>query len=334
MTVRELLTSVTFDQIADALRFTHQNCASIRDMASYKEAYDQICHLDFDGDGGKVTFDITPREQWFAPGSLPLLANDVEGDLWTNTVGKEVVLPIGNPFDNAQLAGAILWGMTFYGFTDRDRSYKDDDDFGRYGLRANLLEGRQDLPYIRDKKVRQEIKTSRQPVALSMEMWDEIELRRQHQNRSKRKRYHRLELRVDELRRLDRRERLLSQLSACLGTEAARTLRQHIMKAEAVCHNFRESRTVGNLSRAEYVCDLIARYDNHIWEQDGGYDNMRVVALASSAHPVTNAELEMLADTFRETVGTHQMKYGLLSGTDERCGDELHVLMVVWKRKK
>lgn len=117
MTVKELFTIVGFDAIVKALQNTHRNDRSIKCLAGYKEAFDIICNTEFEGAGGEVTFDVTPKEHWFDPGNLPLLANNVEGDYWENTVGKTVIRPDDNPFTDAELAGAILWGMTFYGFT-------------------------------------------------------------------------------------------------------------------------------------------------------------------------------------------------------------------------
>lgn len=117
MTVKELFSSHTFNEVINALRNTHRNDRSIEGVVAYKEALDVICLTDFEGEGGEVTFDVTPREKWDSPDSLPLLANNVEGDHWKNTVGKTVVKPDDNPFTDAELAGAILWGMTFYGFS-------------------------------------------------------------------------------------------------------------------------------------------------------------------------------------------------------------------------
>ena len=140
MTVQELFNSLTFDDIMAALRITHRNDRSIRNVAGYKEAYDVFCNLKPAGEGGEVTFDISSREKWFTPPSLPLVANDVEGDYWENTVQKTVIYPNDNPFTDAELAGAILWGMTFYGFTNRDVWPPNNTAFSHYGEQAKLLE--------------------------------------------------------------------------------------------------------------------------------------------------------------------------------------------------
>lgn len=161
MTVQELFNSLTFDDIMAALRCTHRNDRSIRNVAGYKEAYDVFCNLKPAGDGGEVSFDISPREKWFTPDSLPLVANNVEGDYWGNTVQKTVIYPNDNPFTDAELAGAILWGMTFYGFTNRGKWQPNNTPFSHYGEQAKLLERKIFIPYLRNKTIKQGIKERR-----------------------------------------------------------------------------------------------------------------------------------------------------------------------------
>lgn len=140
MTVQELFNTIGFPAIAGALRHTHQNEESTECLTGYKEAYDILCNLPFDGCGGEITFDVNPREKWDDEDSLPLLANNVEGDHWENIVGKTVVRPDDNPFTDAELAGAILWGATFYGFTPQDRWHPYDESYSKYGVLAERLE--------------------------------------------------------------------------------------------------------------------------------------------------------------------------------------------------
>lgn len=82
MTVKELFLSIGFDNVLNALRNTHRKDRSIVGGVAYKEAFDIICLTEFEGDGGDVTFDVTPRAEWDDPESLPLLARNVEGDYW------------------------------------------------------------------------------------------------------------------------------------------------------------------------------------------------------------------------------------------------------------
>ena len=48
MTVKELFNSLTFDEVAEALRYTHSGDRSVaKCMAAYKESFDYFRHLDF-----------------------------------------------------------------------------------------------------------------------------------------------------------------------------------------------------------------------------------------------------------------------------------------------
>lgn len=159
MTVKELFLSVGFDNILKALRNAHRNDRSIESVVAYKEAFDIICLTEFEGNGGEVSFDVMPREKWSEPHELPLLANNVEGDYWENTVGKTIVKPIDNPFTDTELAGAILWGMTFYGFTRHAKWLPYEKRFTLFGERAESFERRLYLPHIRDKREKRELKS-------------------------------------------------------------------------------------------------------------------------------------------------------------------------------
>ena len=168
MTVQELFRTFSFDDIVEALQNTHRHDESICDLASYKEAFDTLCHTLPSGEGGKVTFDVTPQEHWFDEGNLPLLANGVEGELWENIVGKEVVRPKDNPFTDAELVGAILWGATFYGFTPHKEWNPHEDFYTKYGERAQQLERKLYVPYLRNKKKISELKDFLSPMSFGI----------------------------------------------------------------------------------------------------------------------------------------------------------------------
>ena len=128
MTVQELFNSLTFDEVVSALMNAQRNDKSIQYITGYKEAFDTLSNIEFIGEGGNVTFDVTEKEHLFDEHNLLLLARNVEGDLWENIVGKLVIKPEYNPFTDAELAGAILWGSTFMdstGITDGVHIKKD-----------------------------------------------------------------------------------------------------------------------------------------------------------------------------------------------------------------
>lgn len=294
MTVQELFNSTTFDNIIGALRCTHRNDRSIQNVAGYKEAYDIICNLLPEGDGGEVTFDITPREKWFAQHSLPLVANNVEGDYWENTVQKTILKPDGNPFTDAELAGAILWGMTFYGFTNRDEWPPNDETYTLFGEQAKLLERKLFIPYLRDKKKRLELKKDELPfgIAFTMEVWNKIHLRQRHQNRSKRRRYHRIAQRIEQLKKLDKRQHLINRLHEVIGPDAI--LASKILKAEAINEKWFDSHSYSKLPRLNYLIDLLENYCPYFDAICQSGDHYIVVCYTADTTPLTDNEKNRL----------------------------------------
>ena len=82
MTVKELFNSLSFDEIVNALQNTHRNDDSVSCLYGYKEAFDIISNTEFNGDGGEVTFDVTPREEFFylvISLYLPIMSKEIIG---------------------------------------------------------------------------------------------------------------------------------------------------------------------------------------------------------------------------------------------------------------
>ena len=67
---------------------------------------------------------------------------------------QKVIKPEDNPFTDAELAGAILWGATFYGFNRHNRWTPFEEIYSKHGEKAWELERKQYLPYIRNKKTK------------------------------------------------------------------------------------------------------------------------------------------------------------------------------------
>lgn len=328
MTVQELFNTIGFPAIAEALRRTHRNEKSTECLTGYKEAFDILCNLPFNGCGGEVTFDVTPREKWDDADSLPLLANNVEGDHWENIVGKTVVRPDDNPFTDAELAGAILWGATFYGFTPHDRCCPYEESHSKYGEMAERLERRQFLPYLRNKETIRRLGdytvSSRLVVAFKMEEWDYIHLRLRHQNRAKRKRFYRIENRVEWLRKLDKRQHLIDGLRYG-DMEVPDEIVSTIFNAKNIWENRYESHTFGKSDRVDYFVDLLLNRDYYpntkTFLRDG--DKFICIVYYSSAHPLTDDELSRLNLLFATYFAGMNINWHLICAVDDSLGGEL-----------
>ncbi|MDE6689133.1 MAG: hypothetical protein K2J86_04545 [Prevotella sp.] len=329
MTVQELFNQFSFDDIVKALQNTHRNDESICDLASYKEAFDTLCNIKFEGKGGKVTFDVTPPEHRFDPGNLPLLANDVEGDLWENIVGKEVVKPEDNPFTDAELIAAILWGATFYGFNPHEKWEPNEVFYTKYGERAQQIERKLYLPYLRNKRKASELKDFSLPmpfgVTFSLEDWDLIECRKEHQNRQKRKRYYRMEKRYKWLMKLDKRHHLIDTIRTSTGG-AHDVLAERILNAKAIHETWYESHTYGKKDRIEYITDLIGYYSSVFSTLFTDVNEINIIVYTSQDYSLADNEYQSLKDFFASFFKDTQ--WNLLQGCDNHIGLELSMQFI------
>lgn len=334
MTVKELFLSVGFDNVLKALRNTHRTCRSIEGVVAYKEAFDIICLTEFEGEGGEVTFDVTsPREAWYESHNLPLLANNVEGDYWKNTVGKTIVKPDDNPFTDAELAGAILWSMTFYGFTRHAGWSPREERFTTFGERAELLERRLYLPYIRDKREKRKLKSKDEMpfgIAFSMEIWNRIHHSEKHQNRAKRKRYYRLKKRIALLKRLDKRQHLINTLHERCGFHDVQ-LEERIINAGNIQETWRDSHVADLANRTNYLEDLLTNYFPTFRDICEGGEELLVVAYTSETAPLTDEEERQL----RNVVHSFEPKVPItfIKGVDNEAKADIALQFIIISSK-
>lgn len=330
MTVKELLISVGFDNVLKALRNTHRNDRSIENVAAYKEAFDIICLTEFEGEGGEVTFDVTPREEWDDPNSLPMLARNVEGDYWKNTVGKVVIKPEDNPFTDAELAGAILWGMTFYGFTRHGRWSLHEERFTSFGQRAERLERKLYLPYIRDKREKRQLKSKDEMpygIAFSMEIWNRIHHGEKHQNRAKRKRYYRLNKRIAELKRLDKRQHLIDTIHDRCGFYDEQ-FEHRIMTTGKIHEIWRDSHVSEISERITYLVDLLTKYFPTLDDIFESCDELAVVAYTSEAAPLTAEEEMSLKDVIASSNKKSSIETTFIKGIDYEAKEDISLQII------
>ena len=323
MTVKELFLSVSFKQIVEAFARMpmYSSDSSVRNsLSGYKEAYDAICNLEPTGDGGEVTFDVESEN------AVELLTcYNVEGDLWENVVTKTIVPPDDNAFTDAELAGAILWGMTFYGFSRHERWNPYKEYFTPYGEKAERLERKLYLPYIRDKREKRIVKSKKMPfgISFSFEVWEQIRYGKKHQNRAKRKRYYRLKRRIALLKRLDKRQHLIDTLRQTTDL-ADSDLEGRIMSTGSIYETWRESHTYGKSLRIEYLEDLFTNYERMLNKPIADCEEMVVVAYTSIDSPLTDEELVRL----QALLSGVAPKVTFLRGVSDECGFDISLQFV------
>lgn len=337
MTVKELFDKLTFDEVIAALRNTHRNDNSIKCVESYKMAFDLIRHIDFKGDGGEVTFDVSPRNEWFSPGSLPMVANNVEGKHWKNTVGKKVVFPENNPFTDAEIAGAILWGMTFYGFDPEEASIFDFDEEcnSGYGIKAQELEQRIHRPYERKSMFLDNIMRNQQEINDMCAYLDIISYRMKHQNRIKRMRLHRIEKRIEYLEEMDKWVGKLKQIQSLLGEERTSQLKNSIMNAEGIDEYNLKSRAYDSISRIEYLIDLADNYTHApgLWSGHSDCNEAIAIITTSAKTPASDEETLSILKYFRQKTEQHGLHLNLNFGNDDTPEKQMQWQIILIKNK-
>ncbi|MCM1067487.1 MAG: hypothetical protein NC418_07945 [Muribaculaceae bacterium] len=326
MIVQELFKSLSFDEIAAALQRTHFRDVEnfIGRSAEYKMAYDRFCHIEPDGDGGEVTFDIASPEDIENPEVKALVANNVEGQCWEKILQKELIRPADQNVTDAEMAGAVLWGATFYGFTphsmDRcfDLCFNDDSPFATQAYRLSIQEM---LPYIKDKEERRELrklsKGNPDGVPCSFETLEYLRERRKHLNRSKRKREYRMSKRQEELWKMHRLYHDVERLRKFGTIEEAgfkESLIKQIYQAKSVNDVILESFAYGKIDRVEYLKELLDKYAYEMKGPGNSDSKLTIIIWSSESYPLNSGErkqlFELLMRFFALPASSMQIVFG------------------------
>lgn len=345
MTVQELFKSVSFDEIAGALQRTHFRDVEnfISQSAEYKMAYDQLSNLTPKGNGGEVTFDVASPESLANPEVKAILANNVEGQSWEDILQKEVVQPADNNVTDAEMAGAILWGATFYGFTPHsqgrcfDDFFNDDSPFATQAYRLGI---REMLPYIKDKEERLELKKlskiNPDGVPCSIETLNYIRKRRKHLNRSKRKREYRMSKRQEELWKMNGRFHNVERLRKFGNIETAgfmESLIEKIYKARSVNDLILESFAYGENDRVEYLIELLDRYAYEMKRPSGSASKLTIIIWSSESYPLNSDERKQLHEFLMKFFALPSSSIQIVFGVTQAENSEIQIQFISIKNK-
>ena len=117
MTFKELLNSVTFNEVVPCLLQMHPDAEG--SLKWYKIHFDMLRqmtpkhHDDANSDVCHITM-----EKW-RDGKMILDAHPMEGDLWEHSLTKEIILAPDVKATNAEIAACCIWHTSFYGFVDK-----------------------------------------------------------------------------------------------------------------------------------------------------------------------------------------------------------------------
>lgn len=345
MTVQDLIKSVSFDEIARALQRTHFRDVEnfIGQSAEYKMAYNQFCHIVPEGDGGEVTFDIVSPESLVNPEVKAIVANNVEGQCWENILQKEVIRPADNNVTDAEMAGAILWGATFYGFTPHsmarcfDACFNDDSPFATQAYR---LEIRKMLPFIKDKEERRELKKlskgNPDGVPCNIETMRYLWKRRKHLNRSKRKREYRMLKRDEELWEMNRLYHDVERLRKFGTVEEPgfmTSLIEKIYRAKSVNDVMLESFAYGETDRVEYLKELLDKYSCEMKGPSSSDSKLTIIIWSSESYPLNSDERKQLHEFLMKFFALPASSIQIVFGLTQAENPEIQIQFISIKNK-
>ena len=129
MTFKELLNSMTFDEVVPCLLQMHPGAEG--NLKWYKIHFDMLRLMTpkYDDDANSDVCNITTRE--IEGGGFRLNAYPMEGDYWEHSLTKEIILATDVKATNAEIAACCIWHTSFYGFVrEQSREYLrfDEDD--------------------------------------------------------------------------------------------------------------------------------------------------------------------------------------------------------------
>ena len=242
-------------------------------------------------------------------------------------MAKEVVKPDDNPFTDAQLAGAILWGATFYGFTDHYQWNPFKTAYTHYGERAQELERKLYVPYIHDKKTLRELKTRemRYGIAFTCDVWKEIRYRQRHQNRQKRKRFYRLKNRIARLYQLDKRTYTITEIERKTGIPLG-GIADKIFNAGHIAEIWRECHVDESSIRINYLIDLCSNYTPQATDFIDKTEEVVITAYTSPDNPLTQGETTSMQEYFKSL--NLPTKFHFLIGTHPNVASALDVQFI------
>lgn len=215
MTLRELLRACTFDDIAEVICKDERSAGSVE---GYREAYDILLNMEpWDEQPYDILVTLYHGYQCEELKAPLLYAHHLEGCKWQEYIDGHIYVVENAVFTKEQLAFRIMWHLTFYGF-----SPEDQEEYGRmslrntghdteYGRKAAQIRMKRDM-LLANSRIRKAIRDSiawfkeadgENNYALPEEDWNYLEYRRQHCNRMKRMRDHRLAMQEEKLWKLD-----------------------------------------------------------------------------------------------------------------------------------
>ncbi len=328
MTLRELFSSVPFDDIAPYIMHGEHP----EDVCAYKQAYDILLHTQSDEGGCRNVYVSKAKE---SDGSEYIEATHIEGQYWSTYIDGEIIVEEGINVSDAELAFKLLWHLTFFGFSQEETRDNFDSMRGDghhdnvYGRLARAIDTKRYMLWA-NKAIRKRIlesiaeyeKQGEHNLALSEDDWNYIHKRETHCNRMKRMRDHRLEQRYNQLENLEHCENTVQKLLKGQDKVTRADLQFLWSKNGRLGCEF-QTRTYDADKRLAYLDELITKYE--AMTPVKALKQMAVKIMTSAKHPLTQEEMEYIKRQTKEQTGCSDATY--ITGISDTLDLEIRIMM-------
>lgn len=303
MTLQELLKSVEFKLIAGAFKKMYPD--DIHMLPFLKCHYDILCHMTpvYDETANsqecRVSFyyDEIFKKSYFS--AFPL-----EGDSWSTSLCKEIVIDSNVIASNEEIAACCLWHTSFYGYTERQQSQtaKDLSDYkDKTDLEISLIELKENLQEIEKLGCNIDSLPTYDDVKGIVKMRANINYKnwmQKHFNKRVRNRLFRREFFKTEYNNyLSAIARFILDIYKTKSDYDASILQNHcnLFQAKRFAAYSYQSYTFGESNSAEYLTDLITQY--RTFDRDFVFSNVIFCLEKAENNPVLTPEEEKLRST-------------------------------------
>ncbi len=325
MTLKELIMKYDFDSIMPGLEKRDDQINGR--FAGYKEAFDILRLMEPDNNFhpedtphieiGWQDSILEDGERWI----------DVYGASckWENVLAKDIKVANDLDLTETEVLARILWEMTFYGFTPKQR----EEVFAGWEPRKE--------PYNQYEKAlwTLQLRIYKNEVRKKDRWYDESGkgcynmdymksmFNKPRLNRAKRKRKYRQELREEYLKRMTKHDYLIRQLTKDSSLEHDDV--DFLMNIENVHKVNFQSHIVNLEERIPYLQQLITDYYN--WNWVDGTDMICLLRTSITA-PLTDQEKECIKEFFSNY---SHLRLQCAEGTDEQLGNDVSLTVIVAK---
>ena len=335
MTVKQLLESLSFNEIAPYITKRYKGCENAESiLADYKQHYDYLLHLE-PTDPHLIERKEARISYYKDEDGVYLDAYPLEGDIWEDSLSKELVIEEEVKESNAEIAACCMWHMSFYGYLPYQRRECFDDMFDHIEKQRKRLKVYKEKfsDIIPDGKVIVGIRSFRSELKCRMKALRNVHrCHKKHCDEDekctkKRWRYWKRHLIRHELYK---RIRYCSPfiedvLERGQNVDKTPTLQELgvLYHSNHVSIERLESTAFDATKRFDYLKELIEKYR----AMDGVRKNMTehagsfICLSASSAHPVTEQEKNIVSTLTKSLSGHHHT----CIKTDDLCGEELRI---------